>query len=154
MLVAQTNRRYSIQQGLTTIELILSIGIITVLFAISAPIFRSFLLKNDLEVSYNVLNQSLYRAQSLARNGERDSDWGVRIQPGSIVLFMGNSYTTRNSAFDEVYSIPSGMVVIGTNEYVYQKFSGLPIAAGSTTLYYAGDSHTSTMNTKGMIEQQ
>lgn len=147
-------RLNSFKLGLTTIELILSVGIIAILFALSAPVFRSFLLKNDLEVSYNVLNQDLYRAQSLARNGERDSNWGVRIQPGSLVIFMGNSYATRNSAFDEVYSIPSNMAVTGTNEYVYQKFSGLPIATGSTTLDYAGDSHTSTINTKGMIEQQ
>lgn len=152
--MAQTNKYVSMRRGLTTIELILSVGIIAVLFAISAPVFRTFLLKNDLEVSFNVFNQDLYRAQSLARNGERDSNWGVRIQPGSVTLFMGSSYATRNTAFDEVYTIPSSMAVIGTNEYVYQKFSGLPSASGATTIQYAGESHTSTVNSKGMVEQQ
>lgn len=141
-------------RGFTTIELILTIGIMGVMFAASTPIFRSFLLKNDLEVSFNVLNQNLYRAQSLARNGERDSSWGVRIQSGSIVLFKGNSYAARDTGFDEAYTIPTGMQVGGTAEYVFQRFTGLPITTGVSNLTYAGETHTSTVNSKGMVEQQ
>lgn len=151
--MAQTNNNQIFLSGLTTIELILSVGIIAILFAISTPIFRSFLLKNDLEVSFNAMNQDLYRAQSLARNGERDSDWGVYVQPGGITLFKGSSYGSRDTNFDETFSSPAGMTVIGSNQYVYQKFTGLPITPGVTTIQYAGESRTSTVNSKGMIEQ-
>lgn len=142
------------RSGLTTIELILTIGIMSVMFAVATPIFRSFLLKNDLEISFNVFNQDLYRAQSLARNGERDSNWGVRVQTGSIVLFKGNSYSSRDQGFDEVYTIPSGVQIGGMAEYVFQKFTGLPIPTGSSTLQYGGGIRTSTINSKGMVEQQ
>lgn len=139
--------------GLTTIELILTVGIIGVIFAITIPVMRTLILKNDLDVSFNVLNQDIYRAQSLARNGERDSSWGVFVQSGSITVFRGNNYVSRDQDFDEIFTIPNAIQVTGTGEYVFSRFSGLT-NPGSTTLQYAGESRTSTVNSKGMIEQQ
>ncbi len=141
--------------GLTVIELILSLGIILILFAVSVPLLRSFLLRNDLDVVQNTVVQDTYRAINLATSGERDSNWGVKITTGQITVFSGNSYATRNVNYDETYSLASGVTISGQSEYVFSKFSGIPINTGTTTLTnQANETRSFTVSSKGAIEEQ
>ncbi|MFO0863022.1 MAG: hypothetical protein U0516_04885 [Candidatus Saccharibacteria bacterium] len=141
--------------GLTVIELILSLGIILILFAVSVPLLRSFLLRNDLDVVQNTVVQDTYRAINLATSGERDSNWGVKITTGQITVFSGNSYATRNVNYDETYSLASGVTISGQSEYVFSKFSGIPINTGTTTLTnQANETRSFTVSSKGEIEEQ
>jgi len=141
--------------GLTVIELILSLGIILILFAVSVPLLRSFLLRNDLDVVQNTVVQDTYRAINLATSGERDSNWGVKITTGQITVFSGNSYATRNINYDETYSLASGVTISGQSEYVFSKFSGIPINTGTTTLTnQANETRSFTVSSKGEIEEQ
>lgn len=141
--------------GLTVIELILSLGIILILFAVSVPLLRSFLLRNDLDVVQNTVVQDTYRAINLATSGERDSNWGVKITTGQITVFSGNSYATRNINYDETYSLASGVTISGQSEYVFSKFSGIPINTGTTTLTnQANETRSFTVSSKGAIEEQ
>ncbi len=141
--------------GLTVIELILSLGIILILFAVSVPLLRSFLLRNDLDVVQNTIVQDTYRAINLATSGERDSNWGVKITTGQITVFSGNSYATRNVNYDENYSLASGVTISGQSEYVFSKFSGIPISTGTTTLTnQANETRSFTVSSKGEIEEQ
>lgn len=141
--------------GLTVIELILSLGIILILFAVSVPLLRSFLLRNDLDVVQNTVVQDTYRAINLATSGERDSNWGVKMTTGQITVFSGNSYATRNVNYDETYSLASGVTISGQSEYVFSKFSGIPINTGTTTLTnQANETRSFTVSSKGEIEEQ
>ena len=141
--------------GLTVIELILSLGIILILFAVSVPLLRSFLLRNDLDVVQNTVVQDTYRAINLATSGERDSNWGVKITTGQITVFSGNSYATRNVNYDETYSLASGVTISGQSEYVFSKFSCIPINTGTTTLTnQANETRSFTVSSKGEIEEQ
>lgn len=141
--------------GVTTIELILSIGIIAILFGIATPLLRSFFLRNDLDVAQNAIVQDLYRAQSLAATSEADSNWGVNIGAGQVTLFRGNSYAARNQAYDETFTTASSLTNTGTTEYVFTKFTGLPTAGGTVTITSSNnETRVLVINSKGMVEEQ
>lgn len=144
-----------LHSGLTVIELILSLGIILILFAVSVPLLRSFLLRNDLDVTQNTVVQDMYRSINLAVAGEHDTNWGVKVTTGQVVVFSGNSYATRNANYDESYNLPSGVIVSGQTEYVFSKFSGTPVSTGTTTLTnQANETRSFTISSKGEIEEQ
>lgn len=143
------------RSGVTTIEILLSIGIIAILFGIATPLLRSFFIRNDLDVAQNTAVQDLYRAQSLAFTGEADSNWGVKVNTGQIVLFRGNSYASRNQAYDETFTTSSAITVGGTSEYIFSKLTGLPTSAGTLTLTSPNNEVRSlVVNSKGMVEEQ
>lgn len=140
-----------INRGFTLIELLLSVGVISILLMISVPVLQRYIVKNDMDVITNVVVQDIYRAQNLARSGENHGSWGVYIQSGSITLFQGTSYSGRNQGKDEIYTIPSSIVVSGQNEYVFSLFSGLPTSSGSTTIQNNSDTKSVSVNSQGII---
>jgi len=138
--------------GFTLIEMVLSLGVIAVIFAFSAPIYQSFQVRNDLDIGAVTMVQSLRRAQILSQAMDNDTTWGAKIQSGSIVVFKGASYAGRDTTFDEITSMPTSITPSGVSEIVFTKFTGLPETTGTTTLTSnANETRTITINTKGMV---
>lgn len=139
-------------QGFTLIELILSVGILSIVLMISIPLTQRYITRNNIDVVANIIVQDSYRAQNLARSGENGGNWGVRVQNSSVTVFQGDSYASRNQAKDESYSFSSNIIVSGQNEYVFNKFSGKPVASGSTTLTINSDTKIISVSSSGVIE--
>lgn len=137
--------------GFTAIELLLSVALIGLLAGLSAPVYQTVQNRNELEVATISLAQALRRAHTLSIAVEGDSSWGVSLSSGTITLFKGTTYATRDSAFDEVTSINSGITVSGTSEYVFEKFTGEPIAGETILIGVHGATTTITVNEKGTI---
>jgi prepilin-type N-terminal cleavage/methylation domain-containing protein len=137
--------------GFTLIELILSVGVISILLTISVPILQRYLVNNDMTVITNVIVQDIYRAQNLARAGENGGSWGVYIQTGSITVFQGTNYASRNQSKDEVYTIPSSINVTGQNEYVFSAFTGLPVSGGTTTTQNNTTTKSVSVDSNGVV---
>jgi len=138
--------------GFTLIELMLTVGVISILLMITVPVMQRYLARNDMDVLSSVIVQDLYRAQSLARAGENNGNWGVYVQSGSITLFQGAAYTTRNQAKDEVYTISPSTVITGKNEYVFTAFTGNIVSPGTTTITNNADIKTVAVSAKGVID--
>lgn len=105
-------------------EVLLSIAFFGVLMAMSVPVIESLQQKNTAVLAANIVEQQVRRAQILARNGAEDSDWGVKVQSGSVVLFSGSSYAARNTDYDESYAVSSGVAFSSSPEIVFSKFTG------------------------------
>jgi hypothetical protein len=119
---------------------------------ISAPIYYSYQVKNDLDVTANTLAQTLRRAQVLSRAMDGDSAWGVSAQNQKITLFKGATYASRDSTRDEIYDLPKSITPSLTTEVVFSKFSGEPIPAGTIRLTSSNNEiRNIIINTKGMI---
>ena len=147
------HKSFQTRAGFTLIEVMLSIAIIGLLLALGTPMFLSYIKRNDLAVSTNILVHDLYRAQNQSRDITNSDQWGVYVQNGNITLFHGTNYATRITIDDQTYDLPPSIIVSGTAEYMYSKLTGLPQNTGSTTLTSNnGDSKTVTLNSKGMIE--
>lgn len=146
---------YNIQYtrpGFTLLEVLLSVALLALLTGMGAPVYQAMQNRNSLDISTNSLVQSLRRAQLLSQASEGDSSWGVKVQSGSIVLFRGSSYAARNAGYDEIFDIPTNIILSGVNEIVFDKLSGLPQTTGTMTLTStAGETRNMTVNEKGMI---
>lgn len=138
-------------RGFTILELLLVIASIAVIAGFSLPLWRNLQIKNDLDISVITIAQSLRRAQILSQAVDADIGWGLRVQSGSITLFQGNTYATRNTNFDETFTLQSTITPSGLSEIDYVKFTGLPGTTGTITLTTESNSKTITINSKGMI---
>ncbi len=140
------------RSGFTLIEIILSIGLVSLLAAISIPLYQTFQVRNDLDIAAVTEVQNLRRAQLLAQAVDGDTNWGVYATSGSITLFQGLSYATRATTSDDVVSVPTSITPTGTLEMVFTKFTGLPQA--STTVIFnssVNETRTISINAKGTI---
>jgi prepilin-type N-terminal cleavage/methylation domain-containing protein len=54
-------------QGFTMIEVALSLSILAIMFAMSMPMYRIFMIRNDLDIATMNLVQNLRRAQTLSQ---------------------------------------------------------------------------------------
>jgi prepilin-type N-terminal cleavage/methylation domain-containing protein len=140
------------QEGFTLVEMMLSVAMIAVLLAIGIPVYQTFQVKNDLSVAVINTVHSFRRAQVLARASDGDTSWGVKAQTGSVVIFKGASYTTRDTTYDETFDLPTAITPSGVTEVVYAKFTGDPSATGGLILTSTtGLTNTITVNAKGLI---
>ncbi len=138
--------------GFTLIEMLLSVAVIGIIAAISAPVYQSFQNRNNIDIAAASVAQSLRRAEVLATAVDGDSNWGVDIRSGSITLFKGSSYAGRDTTFDEVYDMPTSIVPSGLAQVVFARFSGVPQTTGTITLTNSNaEIRTIAINAKGTI---
>jgi prepilin-type N-terminal cleavage/methylation domain-containing protein len=141
-----------LKSGFTLIEMLLSVGLLAIIAGMSLPVYQSFQVRNDLDIAATTLAQSLRRAQALSQAAEGDTTSGVSLQSGSIVVFRGASYATRDATFDEVFAMPASIAITGISEVVFAKLTGLPLAAGTTTFTSLHNEVRSvTLNAKGTV---
>jgi type II secretion system protein H len=139
-------------KSFTLIEILLVLALIGILAGIAIPIYQSFQVKNDLDVVAFEIAQSLRRSQVLARATDGDRRWGLRIEDQSIYIFRGQSFATRDSDYDEVFSIPESLTPTGIEEVVFKKLTGLPQTEGDIILTSSGnETRTININSKGLI---
>lgn len=142
----------SSMRAFTVLEVMLSLAAIAVIAGIALPIYQSFQVRNDMDIAATTIAQSCRRAAVLAQASDGDMSWGVRMQSGSITLFKGASYATRDAAFDEFFAVPTSITPSGLSEIVFAKFTGIPTATGTTTLTSStNETRTITLNAKGTV---
>jgi len=140
------------QAGFTMLEILLSLAIVVLIAGFSIPIYHRLQISNNLDIAAVTATQTLRRAQVLSQAVDGDISWGVYIQSGSIILFKGTSYRSRDSSFDEVFDMPTSITSSGIQEFVYIKFSGLPQHTGMLTLSSSGNEiRNIIINEKGTV---
>lgn len=141
-------------RGFTLMEVLLSVSIIAILTGLSAPIYASFQVRNDVDITTQSIADMLRRAQTYARGNSGDSQWGVRIQSDTATLFKGSTYAARVQAYDETTTIPGSMAPSGliNTDVVFTKLDAAPSSTGSITLTTnTNETRTITINAKGMV---
>lgn len=139
------------ERGFSLLEVLLSMAIIGVLAGVSLPIYNSFVVRNDLDLTTQQVANILRRAQTYARGMKDDSGWGVRIQSSSVTLYKGSSFTGRNTNFDEILALSSSTAT-GLGDVQFAKLTAAPNTTGSITLTSnANDIRTVTLNAKGVV---
>ena len=137
-------------KGFTLIEVILSIGIISLIGAFSVPVYRSLQTNNDFNIVVDESVSSLRRAQALSRSMQEDSSWGVNFDD-SITIFLGSSYASRDQDYDEIFDKPDSITFSGNTEFVFDKLSGDPVSTGSLSVDGLTSSTTISINEEGSV---
>lgn len=140
------------QRGFSMLELLLVVAIMAILAGIGAPIYQSFMVKNDLDIAVTTVAQSARRAQLLSQANLGDSNWGLYVQSGNITVFKGATYASRDVTYDEVYDVPATITPSGLSEVVFDKLTGDPGTTGTITLTVSVNQVKNiTINSKGMV---
>lgn len=121
-------------KSFTLLEVLLVIAIIVIISAFSLPIYQLLTVKSDLDTTASNVAQILRRAQLLSQGVVGDSNWGVKVQKGSLTLYKGTSFSSRDTSADELTTLPPEVDVTGSNEVNFGKFYGLPQNSGTITL--------------------
>jgi type II secretory pathway pseudopilin PulG len=132
----------------------LSLAIVGILTAVSLPVLGRLQTKNNLDSAVVTFVQAVRRAQILAQSVSGDDSWGVNVGSGAITLFKGTGFVSRDTAYDETFTVPSTISVSGLSEIVMAKFTGYPSATGSislTSTVTPSDTATVTINSRGMV---
>jgi len=141
------------KKGFTLLEMLLTITIIAVLGGVSAPIYMSFLARNDLNVTSTIVVQSLRRAQTQAKNMVNDSDWGIYMTDRVLTIFSGSTYAGRDISYDEDFDIAPTISFSGVTEVVFLRFSGDTSDNGNIILNSnSNETRTITINQRGMVD--
>ena len=139
-------------KGFTLLEVLLSIGLITVLAGLSLPVYQALQNRNDLDIATVTVAQTLRRAQLLSQAVDGDTNCGIKLQSGSVTLFKGTSYAARDASFDEVFDVPTSITQSGVGEVVFAKFTGMPQTTGTITLTSStNEVRNLILNAKGTI---
>lgn len=141
-------------KGFTMLEMLLSVAIIGIIAGLSAPVFVAFSNRQDIIQAEKNIVDALRRAQQYSANERVNSQWGVRFQPGSVIVFRGASYATRDASYDEISSMPSTVAMSYTGDIVFSQLYGIPSTTLTQVLSSQVDSTTQTvtMNAKGMVD--
>lgn len=138
--------------GFTLLEMLLSVAAIGIIIMIGVPVYQSLQVRNDLDVGATTIAQMSRRAEVLSQTAQGDSNWGVKIQSGSIVIFKGTSYSGRDTSYDEIISLPTSITPTGVSEIVFDKVTGFPQTTGTTTLTSTSNEVKNiNINAKGTI---
>lgn len=138
--------------GFTLVEALLSVAIIGILTGLSAPVYERVIGSNNIEIAASTLAGTLRRAQLLSQAVDSDSEWGVKIEAGSIILYRGANFSSRDPAYDEVYSISPSISFSGINDLSFSKVFGSPSTIGNISLTSpSNETKIISINSKGTI---
>jgi prepilin-type N-terminal cleavage/methylation domain-containing protein len=144
--------RRQLSRGFTLLEILLVVGIISIIAGFSMPVYQSFQVKNDLDIAAQTIATSFRRAQVLAEASDGDNTWGVEVISGSITVFQGVSYAARVAAFDEITSLPPTITPTGLSEVVFDRLTGQALSTGTVTLTTStGLVRTIALSSKGTV---
>ncbi|MDB4978881.1 MAG: hypothetical protein JWM56_1067 [Candidatus Peribacteria bacterium] len=116
-------------------ELLVIIGILVTLAAMTIPVYTQYLVRSDLKNANQIVSQGLARAKLLAVSGQNADSWGFAA---SGVIFRGKSFATRDTSYDQLFLIPANVTATGVLVVVFAQLTGYPSKSGNIILQSYG----------------
>jgi len=135
----------------TFVEVMVVLAILGILGTASFSIYTIWQHKNNVSSARSVVLQALTEAKQQAISGTNDKNWGIKYNGTQIVLFSGASYLTRDTNQDKKFDWPQGIYFGGLDEFIFLKFSGLPISTGTINIFYGNENEKININTQGIF---
>lgn len=132
-------------KSFTLIEVLVVVGVLVILLAISVPAFKIFNKESDLNNSAEEIINTLRLAQSKALASQEASQYGVYFSTTTsfqqYILFKGASYATRATSSDVIYNLPKSVEIyqLDFDEAVFEKITGGAVQAGKVFLRLKSD---------------
>lgn len=141
------------QAGFTLIELLLAIVLLAIISFSSASFYGRFITQNAAAETQDQLISSLRKAQLYSMMGKQNGTWGVHVDSSIIRFFQGTTYATRNTAFDESFSLNGPLTISGMTDIIFTKTTGLPNNTPSVTITANSTTKQFTINSQGIISR-
>ena len=138
--------------GFTLLEMMLCLAIIAVAAGLSVPVYMRFQQAQNLDGTAEQIVDDLRRAAQYSRDGYFDATWGVHTNTGSVTLFRGSSFASRNAAYDETKALPGSVDISGISDVTFSKIDAQPSTTGAIIVSTAGNTKTIGVHSYGMVD--
>lgn len=139
------------KRGFTLVEVIVVIAIFAIFASISVFSYSGFKNRNVLNIATYDTIDAMRHAQGNAQKMKKDSKWGVKIFSTKVVIFKGNTYSSRDTNFDQNLDFPKDVNITGSSEIVFDKITGWTTNVGTTTVTGPEGNKQIFINAKGTI---
>lgn len=154
--------------GFTIIELLVVIGISVILAAAAAPLYNQLQVSSQLNDNTALIIQALRIARERSIAGYNNARHGVYFDNNfggvsNYTSYQGNSFVTRQAAYDEIAIFDAALTVSSTNfaltgadiDINFSKGAGLPSNTGILRLLHSvNDGRNIILNSVGKVEEQ
>ncbi len=118
-------------RGITLIEILIAMAIVVGLIGlglfISIDFYKSYNFNSERDIIVNILQKA--RSQSLSNINE--SKHGVYFKTDEYVIFQGETYSSRNPAYDENIKTDPAIGRSGLQEIVFEQLTGQNSTSGN-----------------------
>lgn len=145
--------------GFTFIELLIVLGIMSIIALVALPFFSNSISRNDLQTSAWQLANDLRRARSAAMAAQSNSAWSVHLQSDRHVLFVGTTYNASDPN-NLITLLPATITLSaitlngGGSDVRFSKIKGQTTDFGTITVMdnNSGDTIVVSVNAAGHIQ--
>jgi prepilin-type N-terminal cleavage/methylation domain-containing protein len=139
------------KKGVSLVEVITVTAIIGILSGISVPGYFYYKTNSELNLSVQQSANMIRKAKNNAVSVVEDDQWGVNIENNRVTVFKGSTFLGRDSNFDETVLIGGVTGVSGSNQIIFEKFTGLPSTATIITLSSGSQNKNIQINDAGTV---
>ncbi len=142
-------------RAFTLIELLIVISIIAILGTMIVPSFSKFQSSSLLSETAAQIEQNLRLARDKALAGFNDVGSGIYfdITNNKYIIYSGNSYNSRLTAYDLEFSWDDSLEVsVSSPEIIFLKGSGYASSTSYIQLKHNGQIKTITVNSYGFVD--
>lgn len=125
----------TVSEGFTIIEVIISVGILSLIGALALVSFINSRNIRELTTSGQNVLSILRIAQSKTLGGEDNLPWGVRLERSQTILFRGPTFA--GATFIQTHALPANLEIVnislngGGDDVIFKKVSGVTDQWGS-----------------------
>lgn len=138
------------KNGFTLFEMLLTIGILIILLAITLPISWNFYVNYQLDSETETLISLLGKARSSALVNRNESAHGFYFNSATFIVFQGPNYASRAVAQDKSFLRNNAITISGPSELVFGALSG-QTSSSTYNLSNAQRSKNVYVNSEGTI---
>lgn len=121
-------------RGFTIAEVTIVIGLLGILVLLGSFLSAPYLRDQYLRAAGETVLAELRRAQMDALTQSDDLAHGIKVFPGSVVRFAGNSYAWRDPSFDVVTAFSAEATIPAGDEIAIPKGSSGPSTTTTISL--------------------
>ena len=146
----------SLKKGFTLVEIIMVIGIIIIISAISVNVYFNMKEKQAILKDSDSIVSIIEKTRNMSLNRKNDSAYGVKFASSTVTVFAGSTYNSGNNI--SKYDLESNVKISTTSlsshgtEVGFAKTSGIPNATGTVVLSTSAYTKTITISGTGIIE--
>ncbi len=151
------------EKGFTLVELMVVIGLIAMIGTLGMLLSFDYYRNNSFFSEQKIIVSVLQKARNQAMNNvcqgtcTKGKAHGVKFDKvaNKYIIFQGNSYGARDTAFDDEIEVTPTISISGMDEVVFSQLSGnASVTGGNLTVSGSGRTAVIEVNSNGRIDVQ
>jgi len=132
-------------KGISLLEIIIIIAIITIIVAITLPNFSEFKKQQALQVTKEDIISFLNEARNMTISSKNSTTYGIRFESNRATLFPGDAYVdsiiNKQINFDQAVIIPNNGINLsgGGIDVIFKRITGDTINHGTIVIQLVSD---------------